>query len=390
MAKRALVAPIFPGKARINNRHRLLGIAVIDREIAAFENLQSECQKIIVRYGFEISARPVSIRQIILTVHFVLAAAGERHAKAVRHCRGFELRIGPQCAHRPHEEIAARVLGRIGAFHQSHPRRVNAILVVTAIELRLIADRFDLQRCGNQQSSRQRDLPSHEHARDEINETTGVATSALFQDFSGAPARTQKRWNQTRNDGRDQCDDQREGKNASIDCELPPVRRRKRRSFYRPGQQVDTPIGNEHSGDRAKHGHNKTFGQHLPNEPPTGCTEGAANRQLFRAQRGATELHVHHVHARDQQDENDRGKHRPNDLAKLHASERIQQRLHACRGEVLVRLWIVLRQMPRDRDHLRVRLIERDPRLQSSQHRGRPIVGAQEKTAPRRWRELII
>ena len=128
----------------------------------------------------------------------------------------------------------------------------------------------------------------------------------------------------------------------------------------------------------------------MPNESPARCAERAPDGQLFRAQCGAAKLHVHHVHARDQQNENDRGQHRPDDLAKLHAGERVQQRLHARRREILVRLRIVFGQMPRNRDHLRIRLIDSDAGFQTAHHCGRAIVGAKEEAAPRRRRELII
>src|SRR5207248_9618374 len=45
---------------------------------------------------------------------------------------------------------------------------------------------------------------------------------------------------------------------------------------------------------------------------------------------------------------------------------------------------------PRNRDHLSIRLIDSDAGFQTAQHRGGASVGAQEKAAARRWRELII
>src|SRR2546429_3782810 len=56
---------------------------------------------------------------------------------------------------------------------------------------------------------------------------------------------------------------------------------------------------------------------------PTRRPERTTNRQFLRAQGGATELHVHDIHACDQQNENDRSEE--------HTSE-LQSRLHlVCR-----------------------------------------------------------
>ena len=83
MTKRALIAPMLARKTRVHNGDWLFRIGVVDGEIAAFQNFQSERAKIIVRDRLVISARPVAIGQIILSVHFVLAAAGEGHLKAI-------------------------------------------------------------------------------------------------------------------------------------------------------------------------------------------------------------------------------------------------------------------------------------------------------------------
>ena len=85
--------------------------------------------------------------------------------------------------------------------------------------------------------------------------------------------------------------------------------------------------------DRAHQRDEETLGQHLPNEPPAGRAERAADGQFLRAQGGAAELHVHHVHARDQQNDDDRAEHRVNGLAQLRTGECIEQRLHAGRDQ---------------------------------------------------------
>ena len=85
MAKRALVAPVLSGKARVHDRDRLLGIDVVDRKIAAFVDLQPERVKVIIGNGFIVTARTVAVGQIILAVHFILAGGCKRHPKTIGH-----------------------------------------------------------------------------------------------------------------------------------------------------------------------------------------------------------------------------------------------------------------------------------------------------------------
>ena len=66
---------------------------------------------------------------------------------------------------------------------------------------------------------------------------------------------------------------------------------------------LDRPLREDDADERAKDRDEQTLRQHLPNETPAGGAERAADRELFRAQGGAAELHVHHVHAGDQQHE---------------------------------------------------------------------------------------
>ena len=184
MPERALIAPMFAREARVHDRDRLLRVAVVDREIAAFMNLETERGEVAVGDGFEIAARTIAIGQIILAIDFVLPAGREGHAEAIGHGRGFELRIGAQRANGAREKFAARVFGRIRAFHQGEARGIKAILVVAVIELRLVADRFDLQRRGDEQRGGQRNLSDHEHAGDDIDETAAIAAPAFFHHFS--------------------------------------------------------------------------------------------------------------------------------------------------------------------------------------------------------------
>jgi predicted secreted protein len=48
MSERALVAPVFAREARVHNRDRLLRVAVVDGEIAAFAKLETEGGEVAV------------------------------------------------------------------------------------------------------------------------------------------------------------------------------------------------------------------------------------------------------------------------------------------------------------------------------------------------------
>jgi len=65
-------------------RHdRLLRVGIIKCEIASFQNFQPERRKIVIRHGFKVPPGPIAVGEIILTVDFVLAAAGKRHLQAI-------------------------------------------------------------------------------------------------------------------------------------------------------------------------------------------------------------------------------------------------------------------------------------------------------------------
>ena len=192
VAERALVAPMFAREAGVHDRDRLFRVAVVDGEIAAFENLQSERGEVAVGDGFGVALRPIAIGHVALPIDFVLAEVGEGHAETIGHRRAFESRIGAQGAHGALEEFAARFFGRIIAFEQGHARGVNAVFVVAVVELGLIADRFDLQGRGDEQRGGHRDLPDHEDARDDVDEPAAVAAPAFFHHFGGISARTRE------------------------------------------------------------------------------------------------------------------------------------------------------------------------------------------------------
>ena len=294
---------------------------VVDGEIAAFANLEPEGGEVVVGDGFEVAGGTIAIGQIILAIDFVLPVRREGHAEAIGHGGGFELRIGAQGANGALEKLAAGVFARIRALHQGEARGIEAGVVVAIVEFRLVTDRFDLQRRRDQERRGQRDLRDDEHARDDIDQAAAIAAAALFHHLSRIASRADQCGDQPGNDGGDEGNREREDENAPIDRELPPVRRRKRRRFDDAIEHIDSPVGDERAGDRAEKGDDQALGQHLPNEPPTGRAERTANGQLFRAQGDAAELHVHHVHARDQQDDDDRAEHGPDDLAQLHAGE---------------------------------------------------------------------
>ena len=88
-------------------------------------------------------------------------------------------------------------------------------------------------------------------------------------------------------------------------------------------EEINRPIGERDSDDRAEKRNEETFRQHLPDNAPAGRAERAADRQFPRAQGGPAELHVHHVHTGDEEDDDDGAEHRVHDLGQLLAGERL-------------------------------------------------------------------
>ena len=128
-------------------------------------------------------------------------------------------------------------------------------------------------------------------------------------------------------------------------------------------------MGQEHTGDCSKHRHEQSFCEHLANEPPAGGAERAANGKLLGPQRRPAKLHVHHVHACNQQDENDRSEHRPNGLAQLWSSESVEKGLDAGRDKRAVGFRILLRETAGEADKLGVCLVNADTVLEPAHDR---------------------
>ena len=124
----------------------------------------------------------------------------------------------------------------------------------------------------------------------------------------------------------------------------------------------------------------------MPDQAPARGTERAANREFLGAQRRPSELHVHHVHAGDEQHHDDSTEHGEHRLPQLRPGERVDQRLHRGRNQLPVRLRVVVRQTFGQPNEFRVRLIERHARFQPPENlrsRGGEI-------ATWLWRKFIV
>src|SRR5213076_3596660 len=106
----ALICPILPRETRVYDCDRLLCVKVIDRKVAAFQNLQTNCGKVIVRHRFEVPAGTIPIGHVRLAVDLVLALTGERHAEAICECRSIELRIGTKLPLSTLEKLALHIV----------------------------------------------------------------------------------------------------------------------------------------------------------------------------------------------------------------------------------------------------------------------------------------
>ena len=120
--------------------------------------------------------------------------------------------------------------------------------------------------------------------------------------------------------------------------------------------------------------HDQALGEHLPHQPPSGGAERGTHRQLLGAQRRPRELHVHHVHAGDQQHADAEGQHREQGAAQRQRCIGLEQRLDESGGESLVRVRIGFGEALGEGGELGVRLVERDFRPQRAQYAGEEVV----------------
>ena len=135
-----------------------------------------------------------------------------------------------------------------------------------------------------------------------LTKPAAIAASTFLHHLSGVRARSGPGGHESGNNGGDQNDTESEGKNFGIDRKRNPVRRWKGQPVHGTNEEADRPMRHEHADDCSHRRDEKTFGQHLPNESPAGGAKRAANGELFRAQGRAPKLHVHHVHAGDEQE----------------------------------------------------------------------------------------
>ena len=220
-----------------------------------------------------------------------------------------------------------------------------------------------MQRRGDKQRRRERDLDDNKDPRDHVHQAAAVTATAFFHHFRGVTAGAQNRGHEPGQERREEHDAEGKGQDFAIDGELDPIGQREWQSVRRADEETHGPLGEEHADDRAHRGKEKTFRHHLADQTPAGGSEGSADREFFGAQGGAAELHVHHVHTSDHQHEKHRAEHRVNGLAQLRTRERIQQRLHVGGGQVLIRFRVVFCDAFRERGEFRVRLVERNSLL---------------------------
>src|SRR5205823_3155202 len=96
---RAFTTIIFSRKTGVYQRDWLFCVGVINGEVAAFQDFQTEGGKIIVRDRFKVAPRPIAVGHILLAVHLKLPLAVEGHAKAATHGGRIKLGIVVQCTH---------------------------------------------------------------------------------------------------------------------------------------------------------------------------------------------------------------------------------------------------------------------------------------------------
>ena len=138
------------------------------------------------------------------------------------------------------------------------------------------------------------------------------------------------------------------------------ARRRASRLFSTCTAQYATTIARHGAGDRQ----DEALDQQLTDEPPAAGAERRADADLALARARAREEQIGDVRAGDEQHDRDRAEQHQHPRLGARADEVIAQRPHAC-ATVLVPVGMGRLERRSDLVHLRLRLLERDARLQS-------------------------
>ncbi len=104
------------------------------------------------------------------------------------------------------------------------------------------------------------------------------------------------------------------------------------------GEVVGRPVGDGDADRGADAGEEEALREHLADQPAAGGAERGADGQLLGPQGGARKLHVHHVDAGDEQNEQAAAQHSPEQLRQGGRRERLDQRLDEGGVEFLVRV----------------------------------------------------
>ena len=174
--------------------------------------------------------------------------------------------------------------------------------------------------------------------------------------------------------------DREEAEHAGIHVESHPVRPADVLGLA--VEPLNAQVSEAQPRDAADHGEQHALDEQLPDDPPPARTERDANRDFARPVGGARELQVGDVGAGDEQDEGDRAHQRPEHRLDLRADDEVEER-RDLRGEVLVAVLVLIRQLRGDVLHLAAGLLERDAVGQAAVgHEGPPLARQPEYGRP--------
>ena len=121
---------------------------------------------------------------------------------------------------------------------------------------------------------------------------------------------------------------------------------------------VQGPAGEGQSEDSARRGEQEAFDQHLTNQPGAARAQRLTNGKLAAARSAAREQEVGHIRAGDDQENRGRTEDERQHVAQ--AADEMRAKRHHVRADCGVRLWILARQLRRQRVEFRLRLVDRD------------------------------
>ena len=163
-----------------------------------------------------------------------------------------------------------------------------------------LAQALDAEAGADQQHERERDLADHQQAAQAVvGRRQARAASALLQRRVEIGPRGLQRRREPEDQAGGEGDQEGEPEGAGVDADRDPDGQIGMR--HPSHQQVDRPIGDQHSKAPARAGQQQAFGEQLPDQPAAAGAHGESDGDFLLPAGGPGQEQVRHVGRHDQQ-----------------------------------------------------------------------------------------